>query len=135
MTTFKIIANGIEAGTYEGADADAAVEAYARDAGYKSTADAASVLGQSVEGFRAELRVVEVTTSETTMTSTQILANRADSSLNTRSRESAAIHAARVETAGSDSQWNRKLHDLCVLAIEGDEAAREKALTMIGDAS
>jgi len=60
MTTFNIIANGTEMGTYEGTDADAAVEAYARDAGYKSASDAATSLGQSVESFRAELRVVEV---------------------------------------------------------------------------
>jgi len=60
MPTFNIIANGTDMGDYTGIDADAAVEAYARDACYKSVADAASALRQSVEAFRAELRVVEV---------------------------------------------------------------------------
>lgn len=38
-TTYKIEAGSIEMGTYKGADEQDALEAYAKDAGYKSYAD------------------------------------------------------------------------------------------------
>lgn len=59
MTSYTITARktGHCFGAYEGATADEAVEAYARDAGYTSFEDLAASLSKTVEEARAELAV------------------------------------------------------------------------------
>lgn len=57
MATFTITANGIEMGTYEAADEQAAILAYVQDAGYSSVADAADVLCQTEDEFLADITV------------------------------------------------------------------------------
>lgn len=56
MTTFTI-ATAAYASSYEGATAEEAILAYVRDMGYETIAEAADVVGQSVEDFIAELQV------------------------------------------------------------------------------
>lgn len=62
MTTFSITnrSSGLCIGDYQGRDADDAIDAMARDAGYDSQADAAAVLGTTVERLNRNLIVVEV---------------------------------------------------------------------------
>lgn len=62
MTTFSITnrSSGLCIGDYQGCDADEAIDAMARDAGYDSQADAAAVLGTTVERLNRDLLVVEV---------------------------------------------------------------------------
>lgn len=62
MTTFSITnrSSGLCIGDYQGRDADEAIDAMARDAGYDSQADAAAVLGTTVERLNRDLLVVEV---------------------------------------------------------------------------
>lgn len=59
MTSYNITArkSGHLFGAYEGATADEAVEAYARDAGYSDFEDLATSLSKSVEEAREELSV------------------------------------------------------------------------------
>lgn len=63
MTTFSITnrSSGLCFGDFDGRDADDAIDAMARDAGYDSQADAAATLGTTVAALRADLIVVEVT--------------------------------------------------------------------------
>ena len=58
MTTFTITANAIET-SVEADDADGAVLAYVRDAGYASVEEAAEVCGQSVDAFLSGITVSE----------------------------------------------------------------------------
>ncbi len=60
LKLFSIAAHGTTMGVFKAADADAAVLAYAQDAGYKSVEDAASVLEESVADWRAELDVEDL---------------------------------------------------------------------------
>ena len=62
MTTFSITnrSSGLCIGDYQGRDADDAIDAMARDAGYDSQAAAAAVLGTTVERLNRNLIVVEV---------------------------------------------------------------------------
>jgi hypothetical protein len=62
MTTFSITnrSSGLCIGDYAGRDADDAIDAMARDAGYDSQAHAAAALGTTVAALRADLIVVEV---------------------------------------------------------------------------
>ena len=62
MTTFSITnrSSGLCFGDFDGRDADDAIDAMARDAGYDSQVDAAAVLGTTVAALRADLIVVEV---------------------------------------------------------------------------
>ena len=55
MKKFKVFANGYKMGVFEAEDEDAALEAYAQDAGYESVADMDERLGSD-----AEYDVVEV---------------------------------------------------------------------------
>ena len=55
MKKFKVFANGFKMGIFEATDEDAALEAYAREAGYQSVADMDEQLGSD-----AEYDVVEV---------------------------------------------------------------------------
>ncbi len=57
MARYKISANGVEMGVFEGADEGEAVEAYARDAGYGTYAELAGALGKTAADALAELRV------------------------------------------------------------------------------
>ena len=52
---FKIYANGFNMGIFEATDEDAALEAYAQEAGYETVADMEEQLGS-----RSEYEVVEV---------------------------------------------------------------------------
>ena len=74
---FSIAANGTQVGIYQGTDEDAAVLAYAQDAGYKTIANAAYIhseyglsdkaaaeLEQIVADWRAELDVEEVSSHD-----------------------------------------------------------------------
>lgn len=60
MPRFEISSRstGLVFGTYEGETATAALETYARDAGYRSFADLAEALGQSEDEATYDLRVV-----------------------------------------------------------------------------
>ncbi|UFS81578.1 MULTISPECIES: hypothetical protein [Rhizobium] len=60
LKLFSIAANGTDMGVFKAADADAAVLAYVKDAGYETIADAADALGESVEDFRADLAVEDL---------------------------------------------------------------------------
>lgn len=55
MKQFKVFANGYKMGIFEAEDEDAALEAYAQEAGYQSVADMDEQLGSD-----AEYDVVEV---------------------------------------------------------------------------
>ncbi len=57
MQSFTIIANGTEMGSYEAETERKAIEAYVRDAGYASAAQAAEVLGKTEDEFLAEIEV------------------------------------------------------------------------------
>ena len=57
MTAFNFSANGIDFGNYEGADQDAAQEAFAVDAGYKSWA---AMVEQAEENGGNNVEVREV---------------------------------------------------------------------------
>lgn len=61
MAKFQITnpVTGINLGTYEGATKTEALDAYARDAGYKSFADACEATGDDPERD-ADLRVTEI---------------------------------------------------------------------------
>lgn len=59
--TFEITANGTPMGQYQADDADAAVRAYVKDAGYSDVAIAAEACGQSVEEFLDDITVTEAT--------------------------------------------------------------------------
>lgn len=59
MTTYTISANGMEMGNYQGETAEAAIQAYIADAGYKSAEQAAQACGQSVEAFLADIEAQE----------------------------------------------------------------------------
>ena len=54
--TFEIAANGTLMGEYKGADEDVAIDAYAKDAGYKDFSDAIKQVG----GSKDELDVFEI---------------------------------------------------------------------------
>lgn len=58
-TTWLIVANGMEMGSYPGATREEALEAYARDAGYESLAECAAVQSKSVTALLRELDVTE----------------------------------------------------------------------------
>ena len=58
---YDIEANGRAMGRYSGANADDAIEVYARDSGYRDFETLASTLGLSTDAARAELAVCEVT--------------------------------------------------------------------------
>jgi len=58
MAFFQIIASGTDMGTYSAETADIAIETMHRDAGYESSADAATALSTTVEALRAELVVI-----------------------------------------------------------------------------
>lgn len=62
MTSYEISgrATGHILGTYEGETVEEALDAMARDAGYRSYAAMADTLGQTVEQARADVRVTEV---------------------------------------------------------------------------
>lgn len=60
LKLFSIAANGTPMGIFKGVDEDAAVLAYAQDAGYKSVEDAAAALDESVADFRADLDVEDL---------------------------------------------------------------------------
>lgn len=60
MATYTISASGTEMGSYSGASESEAIEAYVRDAGYKSVEHAADTLGQTVAQFLADVSAVEV---------------------------------------------------------------------------
>lgn len=62
MATFSITnrSSGLCIGDYQGRNADDAIDAMARDAGYDSQAHAAATLGTTVAALRADLIVVEV---------------------------------------------------------------------------
>ncbi|WP_062233598.1 hypothetical protein [Aureimonas sp. N4] len=62
MKKFEINVRGDYFGTYEGADADAAVEAYARGAGFKSYADLCDVVGEETKDWRDVIEAVEFKT-------------------------------------------------------------------------
>jgi hypothetical protein len=59
MATYTVQANGVEMGKYTGADEDAALAAYLKDAGYKTAEQAAEVCGQTVESFLADIKIAE----------------------------------------------------------------------------
>lgn len=59
MKKFKVFANGFNMGIFEAEDVDAALEAYAQEAGYQSVADMDEQLGSE-----AEYDVVEASASE-----------------------------------------------------------------------
>ena len=59
--TFEIAANSNLMGEYKGADADAAIDSYARDAGYDDFAD---LLGRVEGSSRGELEVFEIDTDK-----------------------------------------------------------------------
>ncbi|WP_062234694.1 hypothetical protein [Aureimonas sp. N4] len=63
MKKFEISVRGDYFGTYEGADADAAVEAYARNAGFKSYAELCDVVGEDSTDWRDVIEVVEFKTA------------------------------------------------------------------------
>lgn len=55
MTTWTITSSaGAELGTYEGDTAEAALDAMARDAGYKSHADACEVTGSGTDDWTSD---------------------------------------------------------------------------------
>lgn len=56
MTTYTIHANAITT-TVEAANADDAIVAYVREAGYSSVNDAAEACNQSVDDFLADITV------------------------------------------------------------------------------
>jgi hypothetical protein len=58
---FEIAANSNLMGEYKGADADAAIDSYARDAGYEDFAD---LLGRVEGSSRGELEVFEIDTDK-----------------------------------------------------------------------
>ena len=58
-TTYTIIANSLDMGTWEATSADAAIDAYLADAGYDSREAAAKALGQSIEEMLADIEVTE----------------------------------------------------------------------------
>jgi hypothetical protein len=58
MSSYKIWANGHDFGTFAGATAEEARDAYARDAGYKSYEDLCDTIGTDPDG--SELKVVEI---------------------------------------------------------------------------
>lgn len=62
MRTFRISnrISGQVLGDWQGVDADDAIEAMARDAGYTSQAEIAILLGVSVAALRGELSVLEI---------------------------------------------------------------------------
>ena len=60
LKLFSIAANGTPMGVFKGVDTDAAVLAYVQDAGYKTVEDAAVALNESVEFFRADLKVEDL---------------------------------------------------------------------------
>lgn len=53
MAQHQIVANGIDMGIYEGADADEALDAYARDAGYPDYATLCDDIGADPSEARA----------------------------------------------------------------------------------
>ena len=57
---FKVVTNGNFIGVYHAADADGAIFAYVRDAGYRDVSGAAAALGQSEEKFLGDIDVEEV---------------------------------------------------------------------------
>jgi hypothetical protein len=54
---FKIIANGHNFGTYQGVDAAAALDAYARDAGYAGYEEAAEVSGDDAKAVEVATEI------------------------------------------------------------------------------
>ncbi|AFH21688.1 hypothetical protein OSG_eHP7_00035 [environmental Halophage eHP-7] len=49
QTTFQLVANGTDMGTYQGADEEDALDAYARDAGYTDYDELAEEHGDEAE--------------------------------------------------------------------------------------
>jgi hypothetical protein len=58
MSSYTISANGYDFGTYEGATAEDARNAYAKDAGYKDYADLCETIGTDPKA--PALKIVEV---------------------------------------------------------------------------
>jgi hypothetical protein len=57
---FKITANGTEMGIYEGGDANTAILAYVKDAGYETVKEAAEVCGQTEDAFCGDIICEEI---------------------------------------------------------------------------
>jgi hypothetical protein len=56
MTLYRILANGTDMGAYEGSDPEAALDAYAQDAGYTNYDD---LLARVPGSSREEAEIVE----------------------------------------------------------------------------
>ena len=103
MKQYKVFANGFKMGIFSAEDEDAALEAYAQDAGYQSVADMDEQLGAE-----AEYDVVEVTASdkkqreEKKMKKFKVIVNHFDMGIFEATDEDAALEAYAQE-AGYES--------------------------------
>ena len=104
MKKFKVFANGYKMGIFEAEDEDAALEAYAQDAGYQSVADMDEQLGSD-----AEYDVVEVndaseqkTKEEKKMKKFKVVVNHFNMGIFEATDEDAALEALAQE-AGYES--------------------------------
>lgn len=57
---FQVIANGTDMGIFHAHSKDGAYTEYLRQAGYKTTEEAADVLGLTIEEFDAQIDIVAV---------------------------------------------------------------------------
>ena len=105
MKKFTIYANGFNMGVFEGADEDAALEAYAQEAGYQSLADMEEQLGSDAEYEVVEVEVTasdKKTEEENKMKKFAVYANGFDMGTFEATDEDAALEAYAQE-AGYES--------------------------------
>lgn len=95
MKKFKVFANGYKMGVFEATDVDAALEAYAQEAGYQSVADMEEQLGSDAEydAVEVEASASDKTEEDTKMKKFKVVVNHFTMGIFSAEDEAGALEA------------------------------------------